>query len=122
MRLRMDESLPTRPAPPAAPSAARPPAAAGTSAAPGCAAPFRLPAPLSLLAAAGGRTLAEHLISDEDTSVFAILMPSNFTMKEGAPLWPGVQLGKFLGAGAQVGRAPRVLASGCRSSAAWPPV
>ena len=41
--------------------------------------------------------------------MFAILMPSNFTMKEGAPLWPGVQLGKFLGAGAQVGAA-RVLA------------
>ena len=35
--------------------------------------------------------------------MFAILMPSNFTMKEGAPLWPGVRLGKFLGAGAQVG-------------------
>ncbi|KAL4458764.1 hypothetical protein ABPG75_013629 [Micractinium tetrahymenae] len=47
------------------------------------------------------KSLAHHLSSDEEKGVYAILMPPSFEAKEGKQLWPGVKLGKFLGAGAQ---------------------
>ncbi|KAI7840831.1 hypothetical protein COHA_005477 [Chlorella ohadii] len=55
--------------------------------------------------AAGGvlkkKTLAEHLEADDETAVYAILLPSGFPLKEGTQLWKGVRLGRLLGAGAQ---------------------
>lgn len=47
------------------------------------------------------KSLAHHLSSDDEKGVYAILMPPSFEAKEGKQLWPGVRLGKFLGAGAQ---------------------
>ncbi|EFN56123.1 expressed protein [Chlorella variabilis] len=51
--------------------------------------------------ASGHKSLVEHLEDEDDTSTYAILMPAEYTMKEGSQLWKGVRLGKFLGAGAQ---------------------
>ena len=54
------------------------------------------------VAAASHRSLAEHLLAEDETKTYALLMPPTFVAKEGAPLWEGVRLGRFLGSGAQV--------------------
>ncbi|KAL4857795.1 NEDD8-activating enzyme E1 catalytic subunit [Chlorella vulgaris] len=46
-------------------------------------------------------TLVQHLEDEEDTATYAIVMPAEYQVKEGAQLWTGVRLGKFLGAGVQ---------------------
>lgn len=67
----------------------------------------RAAAPSCTPAAAHHKTLVEHLEDEDETAVYALLMPAEYTMKEGAQLWPGVRLGKFLGAGVQVGAGPQ---------------
>lgn len=49
-----------------------------------------------------GRTLRSPAPAWLILMQYAILMPPTFEAKEGKQLWPGVRLGKFLGAGAQV--------------------
>lgn len=51
--------------------------------------------------AAAKKTLAQHLEADDETAVYAILLPTGFSLKEGTELWKGVRLGRLLGAGAQ---------------------
>lgn len=38
----------------------------------------------------------------EPVATCAILLPSRYALREGQPLWGGVQLGRLLGAGVQV--------------------
>lgn len=43
------------------------------------------------------------LQDSEPLATCAILLPRSYTVAEGSPLWGGVQLGRLLGAGVQVG-------------------
>lgn len=56
---------------------------------------------VALPATSGNSTLVQHLEDEEDTATYAIVMPAEYQVKEGAQLWTGVRLGKFLGAGVQ---------------------
>lgn len=59
----------------------------------------------------------QHLESNDESTLSAILLPPGFRLREGAELWGGVRIGRLLGSGMQVGSTAGAAAE-CGSSCA----